>query len=297
MSIEDFIITVYCLIDDEVKKITDRHALRTRGFEPKLSDSEVITMDIVGEFLGKDTDTGIWRYFKEHWCVRFPGLGCRWSYAKQSANLWSIKQKIQASFAKQNGALSDTLHMADGLPMPICHFKRAGFSSIFKDVASYGYCASKSETYYGFKGNLVISSEGMITDITVTPANIDERESLWDIVRNIRGLLIADKGLIGEDYQTQLRAHTNVNLQTPLRSNMIDSRGKDFSRWLTSTRRLVETVIGQLSQQFHIEKVRARDLWHLTNRIGRKVLAHTVGIVVNKLLGNPPLQFELLDIV
>lgn len=53
MPIEDFIITVYCLIDDEVKKITYTHALCTRGFEPKLSDSEVIMMDIVGDFLAK----------------------------------------------------------------------------------------------------------------------------------------------------------------------------------------------------------------------------------------------------
>ncbi len=223
----------------------------------------------------------------------FPELGSRGNYAKQSANLWIIKQRIQASFAAQSGALSDKLHMADGLPMPICHFKRAGFSSIFKGIASYGYCASKSETYYGFKGNLAIGSDGMI----VTPANIDERESLWDIIGNIRGLLIADKGLIGEDYQAQIREHTQVNLQTPLRSNMNDPRGRHFSRWLTSTRRLVETVIGQLSQQFHIEKVRARDLWHLTNRIERKVLAHTVCMMVNKMLGNPPLQFECLEIV
>ena len=113
----------------------------------------------------------------------------------------------------------------------------------------------------------------------------------------IRGLLIADKGLIGEDYQAQIREHTKVNLQTPLRSNMNDPRGKHFNRWLTSTRQLVETVIGQLAQQFHIEKVRARDLWHLTNRIGRRVLAHTIGIMVNKMLGNPPLQFECLGIV
>ncbi len=232
-------------------------------------------MDVVGEFLGRDTDTGIWRYFKEHWFSLFPELGSRGNYAKQSANLWIIKQRIQASFAAQSGALSDKLHMADGLPMPICHFKRAGFSSIFKGIASYGYCASKSETYYGFKGNLAIGSDGMITGITVTPANIDE----------------------GEDYQAQIREHTQVNLQTPLRSNMNDPRGRHFSRWLTSTRRLVETVIGQLSQQFHIEKVRASDLWHLTNRIGRKVLAHTVGMMVNKILGNPPLQFECLEIV
>ena len=60
---------------------------------------------------------------------------------------------------------------------------------------------------------------------------------------------------------------------------------------------MVETVIGQLSQQFHIEKIRARDLWHLTNRIGRKVLTHTVGIMINKLLGYPPLQYKRLEIV
>ena len=102
--------------------------------------------------------------------------------------------------------------MADGLPMPLCHFKRAGFSSIFKGHAAYGYCASKAETYYGFKGNLVISSEGLITAMTVTPANIDEHESPWDVIDNIRGLLIADKGLIGEDYQQQIRQHTHVNL-------------------------------------------------------------------------------------
>ncbi len=65
MSIEDFIITVFCLVDAELKKITDKHGFRTRGFKPKPSDSEVITMDVVGEFLGKDTDTGIWRYFSE----------------------------------------------------------------------------------------------------------------------------------------------------------------------------------------------------------------------------------------
>jgi hypothetical protein len=35
---------------------------------------------------------------------------------------------------------------------------------------------------------------------------------------------------------------------------------------LMKARRLVETVIGQLTERFHIEKVRARDTWHLTNR-------------------------------
>lgn len=52
--------------------------------------------------------------------------------------------------------------------------------------------------------------------------------------------------------------------------------------------------IGQLTDRFQIEKIRARKLWYLTNRIARKVLAHTVCACINKKIGNPPLQFELL---
>ena len=77
MLLEDFIISVYCLVDDELKNLIKKRPLRARGFAPKLSDAEVITMDIVGEFMGKDTDKGIWQYFRTHWQLWFPELGSR----------------------------------------------------------------------------------------------------------------------------------------------------------------------------------------------------------------------------
>jgi hypothetical protein len=74
---------------------------------------------------------------------------------------------------------------------------------------------------------------------------------------------------------------------------MDDPRPKAFVRQLTATRRLVETVIGQLTERFHIERIRARNLWHLANRVIRKLLAHTVGVFLNCCLGrHQPLQFE-----
>ena len=91
-------------------------------------------------------------------------------------------------------------------------------------------------------------------------------------------------------------AEQGVYLETPLRDNMQDERPKNFLKWLTSTRRLIETVIGQLSERFHIEKIRARDLWHQASRFWRKILAHTVCIAMNVQLGNEPLQFECLVI-
>lgn len=294
MSLEDFIITVYCLVDDVMKKLLSDKKLRQRGFNPALTDSEMIAMELVAEFHGIDTDKGTWEYFRNHWRALFPNVGSRANFAKHAANLWRMKQQIQQALAGQLGAFTDLLHIADGFPVPVCHFRRSNFSQVFAGEATYGYCASKGETYYGFKGNLLINSDGIITGITLSQAHIDERESLWDLVDGVHGMVIADKGLIGSDYQNELRKHAGVDLQTAVRSNMEEKRGENFIKWLTSTRRLVETVIGQLTERFQIEKVRARKIWYLTNRIARKALAHTVCVCINKKIGNPPLQFELL---
>jgi hypothetical protein len=107
-------------------------------------------------------------------------------------------------------------------------------------------------------------------------------------------MLIADKGLIGADFQNELRQFTQIDLQTAVRANMQETRSEKFVTWLKSKRRLVETVIGQLTERFNLEKVRARKMWYLTNRIARKILAHTICVSINKQYGNPPLQFELL---
>ena len=55
MPIEDFIILVFCRIEEIVQKIATKQPWRTRGFPQKLSDSEVITMEVVGEILSIDT--------------------------------------------------------------------------------------------------------------------------------------------------------------------------------------------------------------------------------------------------
>ena len=59
MSLEDFIITVYCLVADIYDQLPDTGQFRSRGFAPALSDGEVITMEIIGEFLGIDADKAI----------------------------------------------------------------------------------------------------------------------------------------------------------------------------------------------------------------------------------------------
>lgn len=292
MPVEDFIINVYCCVEDVLRQLQP-NGIRRRGFEPKLSDAEMITMEIVGEFMGKDQDKGIWRYFRNHWHDWFPTLGSRSTFVKQSANLWALKEQVQQYLAESMKAIEDSIHMVDGFPLPVCKISRAATSQCFQGEAAYGYCAAKDEHYYGFEGHLIVSFEGVICRYTFAAANIDERDVLEDMTEGLTGLLIGDKGFIRPSLKKRL-AKQGLDLQTSLRKNMKDPRPKSVMKSLMKTRRLTETVIGQLSERFHIEKVRARDLWHLTNRVIRKLLAHTVGVFLNKLLGNPPLHFEAL---
>ena len=74
---------------------------------------------------------------------------------------------------------------------------------------------------------------------------------------------------------------------------MHDARDPASVNVLKRMRRLIETVIGHLVERFSFEKVWARDMWHLSSRLNRKLLAHTVCRWLNRYSAEL-LQFEPL---
>lgn len=289
MPIDEFIISVYLMVEKYYLDIV-KQPLRQGGFSPKLTDIEVICMEIVGEFLSLDQDKQIWQFFKNHWFSWFPAIGSYPNFAKQCANLWCVKQKIHEKLCHQD---SDNIHFIDGFPLAVCHYGRAKRHKTFKADASFSYCAAKREKYYGFAGHVVMNLSGMIKGFTFATANADERDVAPEITQHITGLLGADKGYIRPELTDYYRKQC-IDLQTPLKKNMLDKRPKSVVNRLMKARRKIETVIGQLSDRFNIQKIRARDVWHLSHRLYRKILAHNLCFLLNKQLDNPPLQFELL---
>ncbi len=95
MPIEDFMIYVFCCVEKLMDNVFKGLKIRQRGFNPKLSDSEVMTIEIVGEFLRLDSAKKIWEYCLRHWKPWFPKLLCRTTFVRQAANLWRIKQMLQ----------------------------------------------------------------------------------------------------------------------------------------------------------------------------------------------------------
>jgi hypothetical protein len=180
-------------------------------------------MEIIGEFCGYDGDEAIWEYFKQHGGAWFPRLGDRTTFARQAANRWGVKQRLHEQLVKEMGGEQAECHIIDGFPIAVCKRARALRSRILKGEASYGYCAAKQEHYSGLKANLLIDERGIIVGITLTAANVDERDSAYDVLQPITGVLLGDKGYIRPQFKADCAA-MGIDLQTPLRKHRQESR-------------------------------------------------------------------------
>jgi hypothetical protein len=112
---------------------------RARGPAPTLADSEVLTIEVVGEFPGLDEDTELFEYFRRHYAHFFPNLRRvhRTTFTRQAANLWKAKEHLWQEL------LADTPHdpgfaLADSFPLPACLFARVHRCQRFKGEAASG---------------------------------------------------------------------------------------------------------------------------------------------------------------
>ena len=292
MNLIDYIVNVFVMADDFCKIYFPARKLRSRGPLPKLADSEVITMELVGEYLGLGTDEGIHHYFRRHWHHLFPNLPDRSNFARQCANVWDVKQSF---FEYLSGFQDHYLQILDSMPIEVCKFVRAKTSQQFKDSAAYGKWFG--QTFFGYRLHLKITDIGMIRQFILAPANEHDIRYVEPLIAQDRGgWVLADKGYRSKPLQQKLWQQRKMYFHTSVRR--IDKKTsplpKQTIRTLTGKRRLIETVAGQLEQRFGIKRTFARDLWHLMNRIIRKILSHTISVLLNIKMNIEPLKLRLL---
>ena len=92
-KVEDFVIAIYCLIEDELyPAFCQQYGLpRRAGFPPALSDSECLTVELVGQYLGYTSQKHLYEQMHDRWSGWFPALRDRSGFTRQCANLWQVK--------------------------------------------------------------------------------------------------------------------------------------------------------------------------------------------------------------
>ena len=120
MDRDDFIIAVFLVVCEHYQVIKDQYRLRRGGFAPDLTDEEVITMEICGEYFKLDCDKDIFAYFYAHYRPFFPKLTERSKFVCQAANLWQVKVAFQKRLVMASGQTQDPVQVFDTLPLPVC---------------------------------------------------------------------------------------------------------------------------------------------------------------------------------
>lgn len=292
MDRSSFIISVYCLVCDQLQAITTSQPIRRGGFTPALTDAEVITIELCGEYFQLARDEDIFAHFQVHYADWFPHLRDRSTFVRHAANLWQVKALIQRRLTQVSGQAADPVQVIDTLPLPVCTCTRARRDRCFKPDADYGYCAAKQLHYYGFKLGLRVARSGMIIHYPLLPARPHDVQLTEELVAEFAGVAPADKGFIDAVRQSLLEERHGVTLVTPPRKRMQATFAPAVLKRCARWRKRVETVGSHLTERFAIARIRVRDLWHFQHRLIRKILAHTVGVFLNLQLGRKPLDLD-----
>jgi hypothetical protein len=282
---DDFVTWMYVLIDDIWQQI--EHLYQRPGPSPECSDSELLTMAIVGECREWDKETTLLGEWRTHPHL-FPILPERSRFNRRRRNLMGAINQIRQIVLTMLDVAQEAYGAIDSIPLPVVQFHLAPQRTHDWDAAgaTFGYCASKKQTFFGYRLHLVVTLGGVILDFELTAATADERDAAADLLPSYPGrTFLGDKGYVQAQLAADL-ARCGVRLIALRRANQRVRLPDMLSRLVSRFRQIIETVNEQLTDQFAIEQNYAHSFWGLCARLYTKLTAHTLCLYLNRLLGN-----------
>jgi len=290
-TFEDLCTYVYVTVDALFQAYVQPHDRRP-GPHSQFSDSEVITLTLVAELVSLDDETVFLDYVARNHRALFPLLPERSRYNRRRRILGEAINTIRRHLLGWLLALlppdDRPLCVLDSLPVPVVGFHHAQGRHRWYGWASYGYNATKKQTFYGFKLHLLTTADGVVTDFALAPAHLTDGTFTDQLLRDKADLLVlGDKAYINALLQGELQQVHGVTLLTPQRANQHYQLPEGLTRLVSHFRQMIETINSQLAGQFNIEMNKAKCMSGLVARLQTKLAAHTLGLYLNVVTGQP----------
>lgn len=271
----DHLTELFCILDDFCKTFEESleksliSAPKTRPQKSALSLSEVMTIVILFHQSG-------FRFFKYFYCqmivpfwkLAFPKL---LSYNRFIEIMPRCLQALSTFFHQVKG--TDTgISIIDSTKLVVCHNLRIKRNRVFKGLANRG--KSSTGWFYGFKLHIVINNLGEIINIKVTSGNIHDVAVLESLTKELKGILLGDKGYLSKA-KTEALAARGLKILTPSRKNMKNKPLQtEEEKKLLGRRGLIETVNDQLKNLHQLEHSRHRSVKNFMVNIMAAVVAY-----------------------
>jgi hypothetical protein len=270
----------------------DEYRVPARCGRPALTtDAEVVALAVAQAAIGISSDRqflGLVGRVLPGW---FPHLPEQSQYNRRLRGLVELISVVQQRLARwlDTGAV----RLADGTQLAVANYAGCQQRSHFAGLARYGYARSQHRFIWGVRLVLLTDTRGLPLGYTIVAANEKEYEPLADLLTGTpTAVVIADKGLWGRAYRDRLAAD-GVTLLTPNRTRTAANLGRE--RALASTRLVIESVFANLKGQMRLEQHLAKTPAGLVVRIAPRILALTLGILLNTLNGRPARALAAYD--
>jgi hypothetical protein len=296
-NLETIMTFIYYLVDETYKKYET--LVKRCGPKPEFSDSEVITLSLIGQMMN-DSENAWHGYVRKNYKHLFPKLVSKSRFHRRAKDLQHLINILRLHWLERLGVLLEIDFIMDSMPVPVCKYARAGrndrWSMEFNHYANdfYGYCSSKDEKYFGFKLHLLVTKRGIPAHFVVSTANEHDVVLAPDLLESYRQNILtgADKGYVGLHKRLQNAENHNVIIQS--RSNQKTQNTPEEIYFLKKYRKTVEITNSILTEQFNIQKSRAISKFGFCARITAKLTALTLAMLINEMVQLPILEIKAL---
>ena len=269
----------------------DSFAIPRSGPAGKVTDAELIALAVAQAVIGVPSDRQFLGVVGKLLPGFFPDLPDQSQYNRRLRRLTPWITTTQLGVAEL--IVSGQVRLVDGTLLGCANYAGCAQQSLFAGHAGYGYCPSKSQWYWGMRLVLMSDRNGVPVGYDLTPAGEREYEPTYRLAQAHPGTtLFADKGLWGAQYAQSLEL-IDVQLVTPNRHRLGERPPSEVEK--ARIRLVIESVFSNLKRQMRLEHHLAKTLPGLAQRIAQRLLALTIGMLLNTMLGRPPRSLVAYD--
>ena len=242
-------VAMHCFLDD---LLTKTRPVWARPADPRrrLSDAQVRTTALVAaRSFGGNLVLGQ-HYMERHW-----GQKCldKSGFNRQLHRLSDTLAGLFATF----GTLLKDLHtearcVIDSFPVAVCHNTRIPRCKLLKGKACHGRCASKRCWFYGFKVQVLATTDGVPVDFYVHAGSEADRTGRHGLTQDLPkgSVLYTDAGYTDYVAEDLFEEATGNRQQTARKQNSTRPHEPHENYLIQHFRKSIETCFSQLTARF-----------------------------------------------
>ncbi len=196
-DLDTLCLTVFCTADDLLPE-------RAGNARRRVTDAEVVTLCVAQAIMGIPSDRRFLAVAAKRLGHLFPQLPAQPGYFKRRRRLIESIEWLMGIFASQSPGSTDDLLLIDSTPVECARSRETARRSALADAADYGYCASHSRFFWGFRLHAIFAPDGTPRALQLASPKIDERKIALQLLERCRRhggeVLLGDKGYAGREF-------------------------------------------------------------------------------------------------